>query len=361
MRLLISGYYGFGNLGDEALLEVIVAQLRTRHPLLEIEVLAAEPALTEHALRVSATLRSDPSAVRRAIARADVVVSGGGGLLQNATSLRSLFYYAGILRTAIRSGRKAMTFAQSIGPLDFIGRRVVAEFCRGVSAATVRDARSARLLRSLLPGVDVRLTADPVFLYDPPVLQQSALAELGLGPASDPLVVVCVRGSRAFGDVATVVAEAADRLALEHGARIAFVPFGGAADADAATVVMRKCRCRPTLIPAGDLGTVAAIIAQARLVIGMRLHSLILAVRAGVPFLAVAYDPKVLGLCEDIGYPLEPLWSCEGREHAASPAAELADDAWQRRDELARVVGGASARMRALAAENFNVLDGLIA
>ncbi|MGA8383888.1 MAG: polysaccharide pyruvyl transferase family protein, partial [Candidatus Cybelea sp.] len=111
--MLISGYYGFGNLGDEALLEVIVERLRRDFPAASIEVLSATPKRTAAAYRVDATPRWDWRAVRTAIGRADVVLSGGGGLLQNETSLRSLLYYAAVLREAIRTGRKAMIFAQS--------------------------------------------------------------------------------------------------------------------------------------------------------------------------------------------------------------------------------------------------------
>ena len=360
MRFLLSGYYGFGNLGDEALLEVIVAQLRTRYPLAEIEALSADPDGTRHQLRIDATLRSDVAAVRRAIDRADVVLSGGGGLFQNATSLRSLFYYAGIVRTAIGARKKTMIFAQSIGPLDFIGKQVVRECCRGLSAATVRDERSRALLAPLVSSVDVKLTADPVFLYDPPVPATEQLAAQGLGEGSDPLVVVCVRPRVGFDEISRRVAEAVDRLAEAHGARVGFVPFGGAEDAESSTIVMRKCRSNPTLLPATDLASVAAILGRARLVIGMRLHALILAVRLGVPFIAIPYDPKVLGLCEDVGYPLPPLWSYERRTGPPVTPSALADEAWSRRDELAGIVRAGAERMRERAAENFTELDRLV-
>ena len=98
LRLLFSGYYGFGNLGDEALLEITVGELRRRHPDIEIDVLSHDPPATSARFGVEATPRMDIGAVKRAIDRADVLVSGGGGLLQNSTSTRSLLYYAGIIR-----------------------------------------------------------------------------------------------------------------------------------------------------------------------------------------------------------------------------------------------------------------------
>ncbi|HXM06785.1 MAG TPA: polysaccharide pyruvyl transferase family protein, partial [Candidatus Acidoferrum sp.] len=125
MRLLISGYYGFGNLGDEALLRIIVDRISTRVPAADIEVLSATPGRTARELHVRSTPRGQWRNVRRAIRESDVVVSGGGGLLQNATSSRSLLYYSGILREAIRAHRKSMIFAQSIGPLDRLGEFLV--------------------------------------------------------------------------------------------------------------------------------------------------------------------------------------------------------------------------------------------
>ncbi|MBV8067781.1 MAG: polysaccharide pyruvyl transferase family protein, partial [Candidatus Eremiobacteraeota bacterium] len=179
-RVLLCGYYGFGNFGDEALLEVIVQRLRDRFPAVSLEVLSATPQATTADHRVAAIPRWDRREVRAAIARADLVLSGGGGLLQNATSTRSLLYYAGIVREAVRARRKTMLFAQSIGPLDFWGRLIVRNFCRGVERATVRDERSRRLVESLLPETPVEKTADPVFLYGS--AETADLSGEGLGP-----------------------------------------------------------------------------------------------------------------------------------------------------------------------------------
>jgi polysaccharide pyruvyl transferase CsaB len=355
VRFLISGYYGFGNLGDEALLAQIVARLKTRYPQETIEVLSADPKATAHEFGVEAIAHRDLGMIKRAIERADLVLSGGGGLLQNATSLKSLLYYAGIIRTAIRAGKRTMIFAQSVGPLDFWGRQTVRECCKGLTAATVRDERSRELLTSLVPTLAVERTADPVFLYEPPDAPLD-LSGAGLGDESDPLVVVAVRKTSHFDDVSTLLAAAVDRLSLTHGARIAFVPFAGQVDAEAATVVIRKCRSKPALVELAGLDAVAGAIARARLVIGVRLHALILAIRFAVPFLAVAYDPKVLGLCEDADYPLGPLWSPAARDLGGRAIERAVDDAWARRDELSAHLAGQYDTIRKLAEANFTAL-----
>lgn len=360
MRFLISGYYGFGNLGDEALLEVIVSQLRTRYPYAEIDVLSAAPEETAHRLRICATPRWDARAVRGAISRADVVLSGGGGLLQSATSLRSLGYYAGIIRTAIRSKRKTMIFAQSIGPLDFFGRAIVKDWCKGLGAATVRDARSRDLLGSLLGGdPSVEQTADPVFLYDLPDEAIDLSAE-GLGAQSDPLVIFSVRKANGMKERLIALARAADRLAESHGARVAFLPLGGAADAEISTLIIRKCKSAPVLLPECSLARAAGIIRAARGVVGMRLHALILAARFGVPFLAVPYDPKVSALCEDLAYPMPPLFSLDEPPPEERRIDAAVDRFWNERTILAGHLRAAGERVRALAERNFEVLDALV-
>ena len=358
MRVLLSGYYGFDNLGDDALLQIIVAQLRTRYPHATIDALSAKPDVTAHELGIVATPRWDQAAIRESIAEADVVLSGGGGLLQNATSLKSLLYYAGIIRTAIRAGKKTMVFAQSIGPLDFWGKQTVRECARGLHAATVRDERSRELFAPLVPATVVERTADPVFLYDPPS-EPIDLAPAGLGDGSDPLVVVCVRKTAHQNDGVAALAAAVDRLALHHGARVAFVPFGGTPDAEASTLVIRKCKSAPMLVSLDSLDAVAAAIARAKLVIGVRLHALILAVRLGVPFLAVPYDPKITGLLDDVRYPLAPLWTPGGRPSTAHIDA-LVDEAWTRHHDLAAHLTVAGAEQRAGAERNFAVLHELM-
>lgn len=358
-RVLISGYYGFGNLGDEALLEVVVGGLRRRFPSAAIEVLSATPQRTAASYHVETTQRWDRRAVRAAIARADVVLSGGGGLLQNRTSLRSLLYYTAILREAIRTGRKAMIFAQSIGPLDSLGRFVVRRFCRGIDRATVRDAASLALLASLLPETPIERTADPVFLYDQPLARDELVTD-GLGPESGSYAVVSVRKVAGFREGAQVLARAVDRLTERHNVRVAFLPLGGAADAAVSTDVIRACASAPVLLPECSLEKAAAILSGARVVIGMRLHALVLAARYAVPFLAIPYDPKITALCEDLDYPLGPLWVPGSARPADDATDALVDQLVAGRDALSAALAQRVGGVQAAAERNFDVLSELL-
>ena len=357
MRVLLSGYYGFGNLGDEALLAEIVRNLRGRFPGVEIVALSADPPATAGAYAIEAAPRWDLGAVRREIAAADVFLSGGGGLLQNATSLKSLLYYAGLVRQAVRAHKVVGIFAQSIGPLDFWGKGVVREFCKGITFATVRDEESRALLTSLLPGVPVERTADPVFLYDAPESgTEEALTREGLGAAAQPLVIACVRKTSAPGEVTLRVAAAVDALAAQ-GAHVAFLPFQLPEDAEAATDVIRKCHSAPTLLPGGDLDTVARAIASAQALIGVRLHSLILAARFGVPFAAVTYDPKVRALLNLLDYPLPALWDPGARKGDGEFAAGIAAQLWSEREALSAHLRARLPEMQRAARENFEIVS----
>ena len=139
------------------------------------------------------------------------------------------------------------------------------------------------------------------------------------------------------------------------------MPLGGPADAEASTVIIRRCRTSPVLLPDYPLAQAAQVIGQAQLVIGMRLHALILAARLGVPFLAIPYDPKIEALCDDLAYPLPPLW-VPGAKGAPDPTTieRAIDHAWSERASVATHLQTKMPAITALAARNFDALDDLV-
>jgi polysaccharide pyruvyl transferase WcaK-like protein len=160
-----------------------------------------------------------------------------------------------------------------------------------------------------------------------------------------------------------LLARAVDRLSEKHGLRVAFLPLGGPSDAEVSTMVIRKCRTPAVLLPEASLGRAARIIGRAKVLVGMRLHALILAARQGVPFLAVPYDPKITAFCADLAYPLPPLLSLEAPETKPDPAAIDAaiDELWSRRESVRDYLLAAREPLERLALRNFEVLDELIA
>src|SRR6185312_7226438 len=149
---------------------------------------------------------------------------------------------------------------------------------------------------------------------------------------------------------------AVDRLAAKHGIRTAFLPIGGAGDAEVSTEIIRACESAPVLLPECGLPKAAAILRSAHVVLGMRLHSIVLAARYGVPFLAMPYDPKVAALCDELAYPLPPLWA-PGVPRAGDDAVDaLVDDLVARRAELSSALTGRIDTVRAAAERSFDVL-----
>ena len=352
-RLLLSGYYGFDNFGDEAILQIFVAEWRRRRGADRVRVLSAKPEETAK-LGIEALPRTSVSRIAELLRQTDVFVSGGGGLLQSSTSLRSLLYYAGLIHEAKSCGAKTAIFAQGIGPLSLMGKQIVRHTCSGVDVAIVRDQDSAALLHQLLPRVDVRVAADPVFLAPDAVPEgtERALAGEGVTGAGD-LVAVVVRPWRSLDRIAGDIARAVDVLASRCGAQVIFVPFQRSADVEAAVSIIRRCQTAPVLVGGGyDLATMTALFKRCAAVVGMRLHALILAARLGVPFLAVPYDPKIAALCALLRYPLAALQS--------GTAEDRTVEMWSRRSALSSHLREASASQAALASKAFDWLQELV-
>jgi polysaccharide pyruvyl transferase CsaB len=337
-QILISGYYGFGNFGDEAILRIMIDELRSRVSGASITVLSANPVQTASTFGVAAIPRMNAHVVTDAIRTSDLVISGGGGLLQNATSLRSLLYYTGIVREAKRANRKCAIFAQGIGPLDFFGRQVVKGTCGDVGLAIVRDAQSAALLQPLLPRVRVEVGADPVFLapVSAPTAARDALAREGITGTSGDIITIVVRKSPLLPRIAPQLAAGIDRIVQRQGVHAVFVPLQRPDDVEASIEVIRRCKSAPTLLGGPfDLPAMTALLQRSSAVISMRLHALILAARLRVPLLAIPYDPKVSSLLEELTYPLPPF-------DRSSSGTSLFDRLWDERASLAAALAGAT-------------------
>lgn len=275
MKATISGFYGFGNTGDEAIALAITRNLRNNgfDPIL----LSSDPKKSAELYDCQSIPRMRPLTIAKAIASSKVVLSGGGGLLQDKTSARNLSYYLGIIRMASMMGKKVVVFNQSIGPLSPKGEKKVAAALKDIKVY-VRDRGSLELLHKI--GVKGTLGGDPALLLEP-----------SPGIKSDPnTVIIAPRGdiSESLQPLRRVV-----KKLEEKGRTVKSLSFYPNED-DAATRslgVEMVSTCDPQIA----LNTIAA----SGFVIGVRLHALILAAAARVPFIGLAYDPKVQGFCND--------------------------------------------------------------
>jgi len=299
-HILFSGYYGLGNAGDEAVLAASVALFRTRRPEIKLTALSATPEATHAAYSIEAAPRMRPATLA-AIRRCNLFLSGGGSLLQDRTSLKSLWYYLFLLDYARRAGKQTMVFAQGIGPLIRPNaRRLTARVLSRVSSITVRDAESADLLRDIgVPsksGPEIEVTADPVFALEPKVTEKVSAAAL-----NRPVIGVSLRpwegAERLIGPLAEALSAFEGRAALQAWPlqRSHDLPICEALAARLPAVsVMRE-----ELSPAEWM----ALAGWTDVVVGMRLHSLIFAAARAVPAVGISYDPKVDALLSRLRVP----------------------------------------------------------
>jgi polysaccharide pyruvyl transferase CsaB len=332
--VLFSGYYGLGNAGDEAVLEASVAMFRERRPELPITVLTADPEGTAKALNVQVARRMRAGALR-AIRKCGVFLSGGGSLLQDRTSLKSLLYYLLLLDLARRSGAKTMVFAQGIGPLVRpSARTATAKVLSRVHAITVRDADSADLIRSLGvkgPAIEqMEVTADPVFALPPQVTER-----VNKAASQRPLVGVSLRPWPGSEHILPPLAEALARVPA--GVRVQAWPLFRDED-------LPQCEELARLLPDADVireplqpREWMALAGWSNVVIGMRLHSLIFAAARAVPVLGISYDPKVDALLGRLrSSPIARADQLDTEKVRQSLLQALEDTEERRRDREAR-------------------------
>ncbi|MBD2845857.1 polysaccharide pyruvyl transferase CsaB [Paenibacillus sp. IB182496] len=299
--VVISGYYGFGNSGDEAVLQAILLALEAEAAAagmaIEPLVLSIRPEQTARMYGVRAAHRMRPAEVLSALRGADGLISGGGSLLQDVTSANTIPYYAGILKLAQWLRKPTFIYAQGVGPVRRAWMHpLIRSVMRGSTYISVRDAESARYLQRL------GIAEGRVDVVPDPVMGLTPLGELESGQSEPesgmPVLGVSVRYWRSDREELRRIAAALGALARRRKLRLRFLPFHLPDDAAASSEVMERL---------GELGESVAELAQPQdnprrmlaevsrcdALLGMRLHALIYAAGAEVPMLGVSYDPKI--------------------------------------------------------------------
>ena len=296
---VVCGAYGMGNAGDEAILEAIVGELRSIDPYLPITVMTRDPSGAEARLQVRAAHTFDLPAFRRAASRAALYVNGGGSLIQDVTSRRSLWYYLHTLRTAKKCGAKVLMYGCGIGPVLYASdkKRSVRTLNRYVDAITLREPDSLETLRRWqVCGPELILASDPALTL--PAAPQTEVDELLQGVGADSAgryICFALRRWPGFADKAAAFASAAAYAYEKHGLTPLFLSINHKNDGDAAALVCSAMGKTPYVSIPGPLPTPLTIGIMARMnaVVSMRLHGLIFAAGQGVPLVGVSYDPKV--------------------------------------------------------------------
>ncbi|MCL5104020.1 MAG: polysaccharide pyruvyl transferase CsaB [Armatimonadetes bacterium] len=328
-RIVISGYYGFGNTGDEAVLAGILATFKQVGIDAEVTVLSADPARTmaEHP-NVISIHRYSPAALIKAIHGADLLISGGGSLFQDVTSARSVRYYLFVLQLAHLLGRKSMIYAQGVGPLVRPGiRSAVARTLNRVSVITVRDPESKALLEEIdVKRPPVRLSADPSFMIEPDLdTADRIIDEAGL--TGKPVIGVSLRPWKETGQWLRHATRGIEEACAQLGVTPAIIPMQEAEDVPMCETIKGGV----TLRGGGRPRVIKGIISRCGLVVGMRLHALILATGEGVPFVPIVYDPKVASFASVVSR----VDSVDIDSLEAEPLRDVITAAWSEREARA--------------------------
>lgn len=303
--VLISGYYGFNNTGDEAMIETLSTALAKKN--YKLSVLSINPEKTKESYNVDAYNRYNPFEVIKAIRKSDILVSGGGTLFQDITSKKSIWYYLGIVKLAQLLGKKVCIAYQGMGPLNTkIHRKMTKRTLnkKSVKLVAMRDRHAYEYAKEMgIKEEKMMLSSDMIFMMKPAPKERCIKIikdNVHNYKEGEVLIGFSIREWK-DKDRTDLFAEIADKLVEKYNARIVFFPFHKPKDAEISKIVAHKMQHEDKTIlipnrylPSEILGTMGYM----NINIGVRLHALVFSALMNVPTIGISYEPKVDGFLE---------------------------------------------------------------
>jgi polysaccharide pyruvyl transferase CsaB len=301
-KILVTGYFGEGNHGDDAILLGLLEGLKNKG--IEVGAMSGSPEETTRYYGIPSFARRDLSAFDREIKSYDALVFAGGSIFQDVTSVKSVAYYSALVKKARAAGKKVILLGQGIGPLKTgCGKMLARKAFDSCSAIAVRDPQSAQALRELGVKVTPRVTGDLAFLLPKPAAEEGVqnyqvgdMRTVGIAP-------------RPFGkgnDVVQLFSELA-RLLFQNKMMPVLMELDRTMDGQLIAEIDKAAGGKVPSIK--KLPTPMAV--QQRMMrmdclIAMRLHAGILGATVGVPSYMVSYDPKVNAFASLMDLPTPP-------------------------------------------------------
>lgn len=307
-KIVISGYYGFDNIGDEAVLYTIITTLKKEIPSAKIMVLSNNPEKTAQSYGVQSINRWDFKNIIRVIKNSDLLISGGGSLLQDVTSSKTIPYYLAIVKLAQLYKKKVVFYSQGIGPVNKkFGRWLIKRVANKVDAIFVRDEASKQLLQEIGVKKDVGVAIDPVL----GIATSKSKEKLG------KTVGIYIRPWENEEQNQKMIIAMKEGLIelLQKGYKLYMVPMHYEQDLEISRALKAALEIElkdrelnlenqiTVLDKKLSIKEVLRYTAEFDFVIGMRLHSLIMAAANCVPMIGLSYDPKVTSFIGQIGVP----------------------------------------------------------
>ena len=304
--VVICGAYGRGNAGDDAILDAILQEIRSLDPDMPVTVLSKDPAATRLTYRVRSIHRSHILSWRKAMRKSVLYLNGGGSLIQDVTSRRSLWYYLYNIRSAHALGCRVQMYGCGIGPVTREKhRRMAARTLNScVDIITLREPDSQAELQAMgVTSPQILLTADPALTLRAATEDETDSVLLCAGiPPHGKYLCFALRRWPGFEEAAPALRAAAAYAYETYGLTPVFLsvekhldPGAGRIAADGLSVP------HYFLDDAGKAGTIIGALSRMEAVVSMRLHALIFAAGQGIPLVGIVYDPKVSSFLRYIG------------------------------------------------------------
>lgn len=293
-KYVVSGYIGFDNFGDEAIARVLTDRLK-KEGAEKITLISSNPEKTAKLHEVDSCGMFD---FFKSIREADVLISGGGSLLQDVTSFKSLVYYLGVIFTALVLGKKVEIYSQGIGPIrSKFGRFLTCALLRHAAKISVRDKKSQEFLQN--HGIKSELVQDPIFSLELPHKNKKGIAGIQLRDyptlTDGFLNALADEVIKRFPDKKLQVISLQDSIDLDVCEK--FV-----------RILRKKDREENVEILSGlSINDVFEKISELEYLVGMRFHANVVAIKSGVKTLAINYDIKIKKLADEYNLPLIEL------------------------------------------------------
>jgi len=326
MKLIISGYYGFGNAGDEAILYSIIEGFQSHDKNIDFIVLSNQPERTKKELNVDAVNRWNYKKIWEALKISDGLISGGGSLLQDETGWKSVPYYTGIMAMAWFQRKPFIVFSQGIGPIRHAyNRRLAAFIISKARYISVRDEASKKTLRQMGIKQKIDVIPDPVLAmgghFSPEIDEEKNRKTIAVSIRQWP-------SQQDYLDKIVRVLQKCEAM----GYSVVFVPMHEGEDFTISLQAAERLSDSATVIsPTLTFRNKMAIIQKCGVVLGMRLHALIFAAAGGIPYVALSYDPKVEAMAKLCHQPLIGTVHDHWRE---DQLLELLVEQMEKRDEV---------------------------
>ncbi|MFP4697080.1 MAG: polysaccharide pyruvyl transferase CsaB [Eubacteriales bacterium] len=296
IKVLISGYLGFNNSGDESILQAINNSIKEEKMPIEITALSSNPKKTAKNHKIKSLHSFNPFSILRGIIRSDIILSGGGNLLQDKTSSRSLWYYLLIILFGKIFGKKVMLYSNGVGPLSKkLNIKLVRWIINKVDIITLRETLSKEMLETI--GVNrppIYITSDPVFLLKPAdktkITKILSAENINI---DNKKIGIAVRKWGNQRDL-RVFATLCDEIIQNYKLDILFIPMQYPQDLITSQKIMQLMKKNASILQKTySSNELIGVIGSMDIIISMRLHALIFAGIETVPMIGLVYDPKI--------------------------------------------------------------------